>query len=194
MKRSRQTRPLLLLCHLRFKALLIHLNTLLGCHQPRQIDGKTIRIVQLKSICTGNMSFRLHCLKNFQPAIQCFAKSLFLSPNHPRNMIAFFCHLGKSNTHFMDNCLYQSKNKRLMHPQRAPKPRGAAQNPPQNIASPFIGRQHPICDCKSERTHMIGNHAHGHLMIFVIGFSSNLTDRPNNWHEHIRIISGLYTL
>ena len=180
--------------HLRFKARLIHLNTFFCCHQPRQIDGKTISIVQLKRICPGNMPFRLHRVKNFQPAIQCFAKSLFLRPNHPCNIIAFFRHLGKCNAHFAGNCIYQSKNKRLMHPQRAPKPCGAAQNPPQNIASPFIGRQHPICDCKCECTHVIGNHAHRHLVVFVIGLSGNLTNRPKNWQKHIRIISGLDTL
>ena len=140
------------------------------------------------------MSFRLHCVKNFQPAIQCFAKSFFLRPNHPCNIIAFFFYLGKCNTHFAGYCLYESKNKRLMHPQRASKPRGTAQNPPQNIASPCIGWQRPVCDCKCECTHVIGYHAHGHPVIFVIGFSGNLADRPNNWQKHIRIISGLYTL
>ena len=140
------------------------------------------------------MPFGAHGFKNFQAAIQRFAKALFFGSDDPRDVVALVCHFGICRAHFPGNGFDQLIDEWLAHVQRASKPRGAAQNAAQNIAPALVGGQRAICDRKGEGADVIREHAHGHDMVAAIGFAGDLADGCEDGQKDVRIVRAFRAL
>ena len=191
---ARLARPFLLGGHLRFKPVQVHLQPALRAHQLREVDWKAVGVIQAKGVTSGDSPILGNSLEHLQPPVERLPEPFFLRPNDPGDVIGLFRHLGKHVPHDFHDNGHQPVNERIVHFQRAPVTRRTPQDSAQHVPPPFVGRQHSVRNCKTERADVVGDYPHRHPMFIAAGFPGHTADRGKNGLKQIGIVSGFHPL
>ena len=82
----------------------------------------------------------------------------------------------------------------LLQTERSTKPGGPPQQSAEDVSSPFVRGQRAIRDRERQRTDMIDDDAHGHLVLAFVGLARDLLNRVQKGAEQIGIVIRILPL
>ena len=158
-------RALALRLHRAIEAGLVDGQRLRGQDVLRQIDGKSVGVVELEDHLARQLTPALRlelrglALQQGEPLRQRLEEALLLAPDAVGDVGAAVDELGIGGAHLVDHGVGHTVHHRLVHSEQLRVTGCAAQDATQHVAAPFVGRQHAVADQEGERARVVRDHA-----------------------------------
>ena len=193
----------LLLLHLAVKSLGVNTQPLLVANKLRQVEREAKRVKQRKGLHAVNnrltllLSLAYHAVKQVDARSQSAEESLFLLLHNLGDEHLLALQLGVGLTHLTDKRRQQLIHKSLLlAEERVAVPHGAPQDAPYHIAGLGIARQLAVGNRESYSPHMVGYHAHGHILLLIPAIlgAAKVADGLDQGLEYVSVVVAALAL
>ena len=185
----------LLLLHELLERVLIHAHPLLVHHFGGQVDREAVGIVQLERVRAGEYRLALflvpgeHFLEDAHTTVDGAGKALFFGLDDTGDIRLLFAQLRVLALVFVHNGVDDLIKERMIDAQQLSVPRRAAQQAAQDVAAPFVRRQHAVADHERRRADMVGDDTQGDILLVALAVvdAGQLGDLVRDVHHRVHI-------
>ena len=192
---------LLLLCHFRIEAGLVHGKSVLGGNQLGEVVREAVGVVELEGVpARDDLGVGISChavVHKPDAAVESLEEGFLFLTHHGGNQRLLRHKLRIGFAHVLAEPVHKTAEERLVEPEEGVAvAHCTAQDAADDIAGLDIGRKLAVGDGEGYGPDMVGNHAHCHLGLcrFVVAVAAELLDDADEAAEDVGIVVACLAL
>jgi hypothetical protein len=169
---------LALLLHLALEALEVDPEPGLARELGGQLDGETVRVVELEDIAgvqvggAGLAGAGDQVVEQPGAGREGLREAILLGLEQAAHVVAMLRQSGEATAHRLDHGLVDGCEERRLEPQPRAMQDGAPQDPAQDVAAPFVGRRHAVGGDRRHAARVIAEHPERAHRVAAIGIAA----------------------